>query len=845
MPPRDQLPNPTELAPVHEATGRRLRQSTANEEVLRMSAADAREKAEALQSRPEGDPERRAAEMAFEEANLDLEVFDLTHDPTGALKREAIDGDLAEQLSERIATEKEPQTVISPENITPVFLVNMGELDRLNKVSPDFGNSALTHLADVLSRKLETALGPIVGDNPENFYKIYRADNNSFMVRFVREVPKEVAENLREHLSMPAGATWEEKEKEAGEEEKKFLGQKLESPPVIADYVSVEEVLSGLPPNLRSSGKAETYAVGALKDVLFSLQDARKIVSRVERMREVMGRDPAAAQDLYDKFLKKSILGTFSIEVGPDALQTPVEKYQQFSDYIETLGPDPKHAQAVLWETAFGKVLADLKERYEKNKEYAKQVQGFVADKVKKEHELNVSERGSSGPPGPTMPKDKPVTEFVAPKRAEATHGLQIIAALEAETAKEFPNEQQKRIAEKRLARERAMRDKDTGLELRGPMFKKLESAMEDPSKRIASISMDMGFLKYFDQVGGRETGDMAILKVAEIFQKVEDTFSRDGIEISTHRLGGDEFGMSVVGESAISPEDFRAKLRELQVALYREIERAGRIPPQTGSKPTYFASKLNIGIGVHLYEDGQVAAAEDARYGLTEKVPEDVVEGLPAYDAWKRNKRAEHLVKVADKVMEFQKASNRLMLLVEKIKGIQDLKAKNGGAEDIRREEEHLKQLLAFSDKAIGGEKGRKRLGVELKKAKPGEEEEEISGIHQKSWLDQLAAGATPEELDSQINEFVWDLMDEAFQKEVKDKEALDNHVSYAVRIEYLSGRIRELEARLQEGGDTSEKLKERYTHEQQKLQQKLKAAEEDMEGLRAARAAQAAISG
>jgi hypothetical protein len=214
------------------------------------------------------------------------------------------------------------------------------------------------------------------------------------------------------------------------------------------------------------------------------------------------------------------------------------------------------------------------------------------------------------------------------------------------------------------------------------------------------------------------------------------------------------------------------------------------------------------------------------------------LVEGLPAYDAWKRNQRAEHLVKVADKVMEFQKASNRLMLLVEKIKGIQDLKAKNGSAEDIRREEEHLKQLLAFSDKAIGGKKGRLRLGVETKK--PGdEEEEEVSGVFEKTWMEQLAAGASPEELDSQIHEFVWDLMDKAFKQEVKDQEALENHVGYAVRIEYLSGRIRELEARLGAGGEVTEKMKERFTHEQQKLQQKLKAAEEDLAGVRAARAA------
>ena len=81
--------------------------------------------------------------------------------------------------------------------------------------------------------------------------------------------------------------------------------------------------------------------------------------------------------------------------------------------------------------------------------------------------------------------------------------------------------------------------------------------------------------------------------------------------------------------------------------------------------------------------------------------------------------------------------------------------------------------------------------------------------------------------------------MMDQAFQQEVREHEDLENHVGYAVRIEYLSGRIRELEARLNEGGNSSEKMKERFTHEQQKLQQKLKAAEEDLEAVRSARAA------
>ncbi|MCR4256151.1 MAG: hypothetical protein NUW08_00400, partial [Candidatus Uhrbacteria bacterium] len=291
MPPRE-----SELPAVYQPEGRRLRPSLARESVLKARAESAHANMEAVKDRPEDDPERIRKQMDFEEANLDLEIFDLTHDPTGALKRETIGADVSEQMSERIAAEGEPATSVGdPELITPVYLVNMGELDRLNKVDPDFGNDALSRLADVLNKKLETAIGPVAAGKPESFYKLYRADNNSFMVRFTEKIPSDLARTLQESLSAPAGERWEN-----GED--LFEGKGIESPPVIADMVSIEETLDGLPPSLRASGKAETHAVGALKDVLFTMQDAQKIVSRVDRVRDAIAKDEAKARDLYDKF---------------------------------------------------------------------------------------------------------------------------------------------------------------------------------------------------------------------------------------------------------------------------------------------------------------------------------------------------------------------------------------------------------------------------------------------------------------------------------------------------------------------------------------------------------------
>ncbi len=821
MPPRVDMPSGPEIPKVYRAEGRRLRQSTATEESLRAIAEASRKQLEAVASKPEDDPERIQAEFDFEEHNLDLETFDLTHDPTGALKRDAIGGDLAEQLRERIAkSEQEPATIDTPEKITPVFLVNMGELDRLNKVNPNFGNDALTKLAGIISDKLEAQLGVAEGGT-DGFCKIYRADNNSFMVRFTREIPKAAAIALRDSFSGEQNDIW------AGE--KMFEERGQEVPPVIADFVSIEEVLHGMPPALRASGKEETYAVGALKDVLFSMQDARKIVSRVDRVRALAKQDDAKARDLYDKFLKKSIAGVFISETGPNAVQVPVETYEQFKTYFDQLEQDP-HAKTAIWETAFAKVLGDLRIRYEKDKRYSKQLEGFVAQKAKAEYQIDVEARRSSMPPGAELPKDREGLNFQLPDRNTATEGLREFARLRDEAGALKDNldkakaqnaspqemkwlEQITRIQEKKLARERSLRDQATGLELRGPMFKKTEAGLE-AGKRVANVSLDMGFLKYFDQVGGRETGDLAILKAAEMFQKIKDEFSKDGVEVSVHRLGGDEFGMTVIGEASIDAATFTKRLGELRKAFDQAIEDAGPIPAQQGAKPGYYATKLNLGVGVHFYEDGKAAEAEDARYELTKQVPEGKEPGTPEHSAWVRQQRADHLVKVADKLMEYHKASNRFRTLLEQMEEMKGLTEEN----DINREEERLKQLLAFSDKAISGKLGRNKL---------------------EEWRDRLEAGATPEDLDAEVHEFVWEMMEKNAEKAAEESTVLENYVEYAVRIEYLKDRIDQLEKKLDEVTSTEDSKQERYTHEVQKLKTKLSSAEEDLSKVKALKAA------
>lgn len=815
--PLDSAPEaPSKALPdVYRGEGRRrlLSPSLKQESELRVAAEAARARLEAVQSKPEDDDERIKAQMDFYEANLDLEVFDKQHDPTGTLKREIVGRDLAKQITELLPKENmERAYLATPERVTPVYLVNMGELDRVNKEGHGLGNAALNELAQQITDRV----GGFAGETP---FKVYRADSNSFFVRFEKDISREQAKQIEKALTRDAAESW------AGEGEKDVLKEaEIETPPIIVDMMSFEEALAGVPKELQVVGKGETYAVGVMMDTLFTIQEARKIVTRTKRIRKLISQNRGSeAEALYDEYLKKSLKGVFQMETGPGATPTIVNEYVELEAFLRSHEDDKHlHGDDPLWEPAIGKVLGGLRQRYEHDEVYAKKIQAFVADQIQKEKAGLKIRPSEPTPSAKVLETAAPATDFEAPSADQATEGLREFARLRVEigtlkekleNAKRPPvasekeialHEQRARIAEKKLTLEQARRNTATGLEEQGPMYKRLETALEDGEKRIASVSMDMGFLKYFDQVGGKGTGDLAILKTAEVFQKIKDEFSKDGYEVSAYRLGGDEFGMTVVGDASIPYVAFQQRLRELVSKLKEEVFNAGRIPPQKGAKEGYFGTKLEIGIGVHSYENAAAAEKEAAQFELDTPLPEGIAPDSSEAKAFRRNERAAHLVNVADKVMEFHKSADRFKLLLRYMQEGMD--------------SEHLTKLQEFSGKATFGAVGVEQL---------------------KMWKQKIQEGADLETLYAEADEFVWEQLEKEFEVGKAKRHEQGQFVEDAVRIQYLRGRVEELEARLENVEGMSGAAEERHKRDLTLLQQKLDAANEAMEGVRGRREA------
>ncbi len=814
--PFDSAPEtPSQALPeVYAREGRRslLRPSLRQESELRAAAEAARARLEVLQSRPEDDDERIKAQMDFKEANLDLKTFDKQHDPTGTLKRETVGRDLAKQVTEWLPKgNMETAYLSTPERVTPVFLVNMGELDRVNKEGHGLGNAALDELAQQITDR--------VGNIAEGVsFKVYRADSNSFFVRFEKDISREQATQIRKALTREANESW------AAEGEKDVLKEaEIETPPIIVDMMSFEEVMAGVPDDLRVAGKGETYAVGVMMDTLFTTQEVRKIMTRTERIRELINKgEGAKAKDLYDNYLKKSLKGVFQMATGSVEESKGMDEFSQLEGIFEEQKREQHvHGDDALWEQAIGKVLGGLHKRYEHDEVYAKKIQAFVADQIRKEN-TRLKIRPSEPPPSAKELKAiAPATDFEVPSADQATEGLREFARLRTEVgmlkdnlekAKRPPVasekeiallEQHARIAEKELILEQALRNTATGLEEQGPMYNRLEAALENGEKRVASVSMDMGFLKYFDQVGGKGTGDLAILKAAEVFQKIKDEFSKDGYDVSVHRLGGDEFGMTVVGDASIPYAAFQERLRDLTAKLKEEMNNAGKIPPQPGAKEGYFGTKLEIGIGVHSYENAAAAEKEAAQYEIHAPLPEGIEPGSPEEKAFRRNESAAHLVNVADKVMEFHKSADRFKLLLRYIKdGISP---------------EHLSKLEEFSDKALG-EGGKAKL---------------------ESWKNEMSEGADLDGLYAKVDEFVLEQMEKKFEEGKTKRHEQGRFVEDAVRIQFLRERVEDLTARLAKVEGLSGAAEERHKHDLRLLQQKLDSANEDLEGVRGRREA------
>lgn len=699
----------------------------------------AKEEADARleQARETQDAGTEERQIEAEIADKRVEVFLREHDATGVWKGERLRRDLARDVRDRSwERNEEGLLVVAPEDErSHLLLIHMGELDRLNASGDHaLGDQGLRLTAE----HAESVIREVLGRDPSRkderrlaeSYDIYRHAGNDFAVD-LRDVDASAAEEIRRRLSQDAVDISAVRE---GEEPIPIAASRVSR----ADGIELLNALDERPEDVGLS--YPRVLIQAMIEKTQTLNDIAKVEMRTGRMlnkiRAAEGTETGerAARDLYDKFLRKSLGDVFSTEPHGSA---DYEAFRRLvTDHRALEVPASTEWTHLVTERAMGDAFQNLKARRAVGRSVDLKLAQVVArDVTKHEEEFGFVSEGDDVPPSSP--------DFASPKD---TRGLQKIKEYEQRVAS-APEGAAGELVRVEAELEKAKRDERTGLYGRGMYFEAMEQGLGE-GRSVATVALDMAFLKYFDKEGGPETGNLAIKKAAEVLDTVVETFAAKGITIEAYRVGGDEFALTIIGADDRAISDVVAALQEGQ-------RTAGRVPATAGASARYRSEGLQFNYGVRRALDADTFRNELEAMGVPLKPPSHP-------DA--QNELAEYLVRLADKEVEIQKGVNRMMLLLRRL--------------SEQDEHSNVDLLKAYSQKAIFGKTGEEKLGQFLAELKSSSE-----------------PTATLGKLRGEATAFVIEQIDQKNAAVAHFESSLDRRLEDAVRIRFFEQRIAELE--------------------------------------------------
>lgn len=607
--------------------------------------------------------EDREKKVAIAEKRIELFMYE--HDAAGAFKFKRFAREMLATMDEN-SVERTPDGRLAfsgKEKESRLMFVNMGELDRFNKEGGSHGSGDKALIETV--RAIEAAMSRVVDDaakqGKEVAYSVYRYAGNEYAVRLdgADEVAFEAA------LAEIRGA---EPRVEGVEEPAPIVAEGFTMSEALEILSDVEEQM---PDEDRIGPEDRNALTRAYIDIMrrradYSL-DVDKFLKRADRvLQKIAAGDMAAAKAFFDNYAAKGFKGA-----GPNGEDLDFDHFVELS---RLEGNERFGATHDLEERALGGAAKHLGiAAVERDAKSAVAV-AFAAGRRR---------RVSLRPPAPI----KPGTVIAEIPTASAGHAIMSEKRQAFDRAvADGKSEDEVALARLEMQIEDARRDGSvtegkftgTGLLDRGSYYERLGQAFEkNDAKPRTTVFIDMGFLKYFDQSGGRDVGNDALRLAASLMERTTEV---SGIKAEVFRYGGDEF--TVIIEGGEKETD------KYMVTLEKLRGDAGAVGPGTlGGEKGYVPTELSFNYGVADMVTADAAYADLVARGL---VPEggDVA-----------NLKAELMTLIADKAIEEQKAADRIGLLVRKMS-----RAKRKGDKDALA---HAEALLAYSMKAIRGEMG------------------------------------------------------------------------------------------------------------------------------------------
>ncbi len=635
------------------------------------------------------------------------------------------------------------------------MLVNMGELDRFNKEGGGHaaGDAALGETAAAVEKAVNEALLQ-EGGNLKSDYQIYRYDGNTFMVD-IASLP------LKEFGALVA---------KMQEAEPKVEGVKDAAPLTVRglDFANVIELVNHVQAELPKEGKFEP-GEDAAREIVEVMKRAgdwdletNKLFTRAERVRSKI----EAAEALPEGTEEEKAAKDAARKEASDFFENYAKKSFQDSEFGTYEGFKAAVAEGRYAGAAEEISVRTVEKRFAGGRK--------VDDAIKETIDARVRARNIA-------PDIQPFEGAETPKAVAAmTDGERIMTAkreameaAEALAAGASGAEGEMLALKAQSARleyqiESARRDKGTGLLGRGVHYEHLEKALEE-GKDVATLFVDMGFLKYFDQMGGSEVGDVALKTAASL---MEEAVKLAGVQGTVYRYGGDEFTIQVEGGDAAA--------RKVESALEELRELSAPIPAGAKSRDEYAPTRLAFNYGRsdrRMLEDLHGLAVRDGKYS-----PDELAD--PARVS---NAKAELMTQAADVGIEYNKAFSRFELLIG------ELRSPEYASSEKRRMQ--VESMITFSGKAIFAEAG----GKEKLMALAGSE---LEG----------------DALDEQIIDFVLEKVTEARAKESGKKEVLDALLAAQVKVAFLTDRLKDMEG-----------IVDMQEHRIAKLQESLRKAEDE----------------
>lgn len=729
------------------------RERTRAEELERYSHAGMLEKAhlendlfdaeKALQETPDDE----TAVLRLDVARKKMELFSAEHDNAGAFKFKKF-GRRIQEMFEPGADGKpgieagEDGELKLTESLKDrrFMLVNMGELDRFNKEGGGHaaGDAALGETAAAVEKAVTEALVSDKGGLKTD-YQIYRYDGNTFMVDIASMPLQEFSALMRKMQ----------------EARPSVEGVKDPAPLTVrgVDLENVVGLVNHIQAELPKEGKFEP-GEDAAREIVEVMRRAgdwdlelNKLFTRAERVRGKLEAGDEDTAAFFDNYVKKSFQGT---ELGTlEGFKAALEegRYHGVAEEV---------------------AVAATEKRFTDGRKVDDAIQEIIDARVRARN-IPPEIPPFEGVEAPKVPSAMTDGERVLTAKRESMEAAEALSAGASGTeAEAFALKAQSARLEYQI--ESARRDKGTGLLERGVHYENLEKALEE-GKDVATLFVDMGFLKYFDQMGGSEVGDVALKTAASL---MEEAVKLAGVKGSVYRYGGDEFTIQVEGGDAAA--------RMVESALEELRELSDPIAAGAKSRAEYAPTRLAFNYG---RADGKMLgdlygrAVRDGKYSADElEDPSRVV-----------NAKAELMTKAADVGIEYNKAFSRFELLIK------ELRSPEYAASPERRMQ--VDAMVTFSGKAIFAELGGKDRLTAL-----------------------AASGLEGDALEEQIIDFVLEKVAETRAKESGKREVLDALLAAQVKVAFLTDRLKDMAG-----------VVDIQQHRIDKLQESLRRAEEERE--------------